>query len=71
MSLDFLLLDEAFDGLSTASKQRMETVLDELAKLHQIVIISHEESMKHHSGHVISITKDPVSRCSTVAEYTR
>jgi len=71
MNLNFLLLDEAFDGLSAASKSRMITVLDELSLTQQLLVISHDTALKDRPGHIISITKDPMISQSTIQEFQR
>lgn len=71
MNLGFLILDEAMDGLSTASKQNILAVIDNLSKEYQIISISHDALVKARPGHIINITKDTLTELSTVAISTR
>lgn len=67
MNLGFLILDEAMDGLSTASKQNILGVIDNLSKEYQIISISHDELVKARPGHIINIFKDVLTETSTVS----
>lgn len=71
MNLGFLILDEAMDGLSVASKQNILGVIDDLAKEYQIISISHDAMVKSRPGNIIKITKDIVTELSTVTILTR
>ena len=71
MNLDFLILDEATDGLSIASKTQLLSVINELANNHQIIAISHDELVKSTlTGNVITVTKDEATSRSTVECHT-
>lgn len=67
MNLDFLILDEAMDGLSVASKTQLLNVIKELSNDHQLVLISHDELVKSTLlGNIITVTKDEATSRSTV-----
>jgi DNA repair exonuclease SbcCD ATPase subunit len=71
MNLDFLILDEATDGLSIASKTQLLSVINELANNHQIIAISHDELIKKSlSGNLITVIKDDATSRSTVECHT-
>jgi ABC-type transport system involved in cytochrome bd biosynthesis fused ATPase/permease subunit len=71
MNLDFLILDEATDGLSIASKTQLLSVINELANNHQIIAISHDELIKKSlSGNLITVIKDESTSRSTVECHT-
>lgn len=71
LSLGFLVLDEALDGLSTSSKQAVLKVIDSLSEEYQILMISHDPLIKQRPGYVIRITKDPTTERSTVSMHTQ
>lgn len=71
MNLGFLVLDEAMDGLSVASKQNILAVIDDLAKEYQVISISHDPLVKARPGNIIKITKDIVTDLSTVTISSR
>lgn len=59
MNLNFILLDEAMDGLSQTSKTQLLKVIKELALDHQVVIISHDPEVKSFlTGNLITVIKD-------------
>ena len=59
MNLDFLILDEAMDGLSIASKTQLLSVIKELSSDHQVLLISHDELVKSTlTGNLITVIKD-------------
>ena len=69
MNLDFLILDESSDGLSYASKQQLLSVLKELSSDHQMIIISHDDIIKHAlTGNVITVIKDEAISRSTIEQ---
>jgi DNA repair exonuclease SbcCD ATPase subunit len=69
MNLDFLILDEATDGLSIASKTQLLSVIKELANNHQIIAISHDELIKKSlSGNLITVIKDDATSRSTIEQ---
>lgn len=71
LSLGFLVLDEALDGLSVSSKQAVLKVIDSLSEEYQILMISHDPLIKQRPGYVIKITKDPTTETSTVSTHTQ
>lgn len=71
MSLGFLVLDEALDGLSASSKQAVLKVIDSLSEEYQILMISHDALIQQRPGYVIKITKDTTTELSTVVTHTR
>ena len=58
LSLSFIVLDEALDGLSASSKAAVLKVIDALALDNQVLMISHDPEIKNRQGHVIQITRD-------------
>lgn len=67
MNLDFLILDEAMDGLSVASKTQLLSIIKELSSDHQVILISHDELVKSTlTGNIITVTKDEDTSRSTV-----
>lgn len=67
MNLGFLILDEATDGLSVASKLQLLDVIKELAKDQQVITISHDDLVKSTLiGNVITVTKDEATSRSTI-----
>ena len=71
MNLDFLILDEATDGLSVASKIQLLAVIKELAKEQQVITISHDDLVKSTlTGNVITVTKDEATSRSTIECHT-
>ncbi len=71
MNLEFLVLDEALDGLSESSKVAVLKVIDALSEEYQILMISHDDLMKKKEGYVIQIIKDAATNISTVSTNTR
>jgi len=71
LSLDFLILDEALDGLSQASKQAVLNVIDSLSLDYQVLMISHDDLIKNRPGYVIQVMKDASTERSTISTYTR
>ena len=71
MNLEFLILDEALDGLSTTSKTNVLRIISDLSKDYQVIMISHDEMIKKHPGHIIKVIKDPTTSTSTVEIHTR
>lgn len=71
LTLDFLILDEALDGLSVSSKQAVLKVIDSLSSDYQVVMISHDSLIKQRSGYVIEITKDVSTATSKIKTLTR
>lgn len=71
LSLGFLVLDEALDGLSMSSKQAVLKVIDSLSEEYQILMISHDPLIKQRPGYVIRITKDPTTDTSTISTHTQ
>ena len=71
MNLDFLVLDEALDGLSTTSKANVLSIISNLSRDYQVLMISHDEMIKQHSGHIIRVVKDPTTNLSTVETFAR
>ena len=66
LTLHFLVLDEALDGLSDASKAAVLKVIDSLALEYQIVMISHDPLIKKRSGKLIQVVKDDTTQRSTI-----
>ena len=67
MNLDFLILDEATDGLSVASKVQLLSIIKELSLDHQIIAISHDALVKATlTGNVITVIKDESTSRSTI-----
>lgn len=71
MNLEFLILDEALDGLSNTSKTNVLKIVSDLSSDYQVLMISHDNLIKSHAGHVIRVIKDPSVGTSTVETYTR
>jgi DNA repair exonuclease SbcCD ATPase subunit len=71
MNLEFLILDEALDGLSTTSKTNVLKIISDLSKDYQVIMISHDEMIKRHPGHIIKVIKDPSTNTSTIEIYQR
>ena len=71
MNLDFLILDEALDGLSEASKVQLVNVINKLSKDHQTIIISHDQLVKKSlTGNLITVLKDDATGRSTIEQST-
>jgi DNA repair exonuclease SbcCD ATPase subunit len=71
MNLDFLILDEAMDGLSIASKVQLLSIIKDLSTDHQVVLISHDDLVKSTlTGNIITVTKDESTSRSTVECHT-
>ena len=69
MNLDYLVLDEASDGLSTASKIQLLKVIKELALEQQVIIISHDPEIKSAlTGNLITVIKDESTGRSTICQ---
>lgn len=69
MNLEFLILDEATDGLSVASKSQLLAVVKELADTNQVIAISHDEQVKKSlSGNLITVIKDDATSRSTIEQ---
>ena len=69
MNLEFLILDEATDGLSISSKAQLLSVIKELADTNQIIAISHDEQVKKSlSGNLITVIKDDSISRSTIEQ---
>ncbi|MCI4435291.1 MAG: AAA family ATPase [Ignisphaera sp.] len=66
LSLHFLVLDEALDGLSDASKQAVLKVIDSLSLEYQILMISHDPLIKQRAGKLIQVVKDDTTQRSTI-----
>lgn len=58
LTLQFLCLDEALDGLSASSKASVLKVIDTLSTEYQILMISHDPLIKQRAGKRIQIIKD-------------
>lgn len=71
MNLEFLILDEALDGLSITSKVNVLRIISDLSKDYQILMISHDDMIKRHPGHIIKVIKDPTTNTSTVEMSVR
>ena len=71
MNLEFLILDEALDGLSTTSKANVLKIISDLSKDYQVIMISHDDMIKRHPGHIIKVIKDPSTNISVVETYQR
>jgi len=69
MNLDFLILDEATDGLSVASKIQLLSVIKELATDQQVITISHDDLVKSTlTGNVITVIKDEATSRSIIEQ---
>lgn len=69
MNLDFLILDEATDGLSVASKVQLLAVIKELAVDQQVITISHDDLVKSTLiGNVITVIKDEATSRSIIEQ---
>ncbi len=69
MNLNFLILDEAMDGLSIASKEQLISVVKLLSYDQQILIISHDKIVKDSlSGNIITVVKDESLGTSTITQ---
>ena len=66
-NMSILILDEALDGLSEASKLAVLKVVDSLAKEYQILLISHDELVKTKPGYAIQVIKDGATETSTIS----
>ena len=66
LTLHFLVLDEALDGLSDASKQAVLKVIDSLSLEYQILMISHDPLIKRRAGKLIQVVKDDTTQRSTI-----
>lgn len=71
LSLGFLILDEALDGLSIASKMAVLKVIDSLSAEYQVLMISHDPLIKNRPGHIIQVIKDDSTNKSTVTTHTQ
>lgn len=71
MNLEFLILDEALDGLSTTSKTTVLHIISDLSQDYQILMISHDDMIKRHPGHIIKVIKDSTTNLSTIETYQR
>lgn len=71
MNLEFLILDEALDGLSETSKHNVLSVIVELSKEYQVIMISHDDLIKKTSGNIIRVIKDDATKTSTIEQYVR
>ena len=71
MNLEFLILDEALDGLSESSKLAVLKVINALSTEYQILMISHDDLMKKKEGYVIQIVKDSTTNISTISTHIR
>ena len=69
LNLNFLVLDEATDGLSQASKVQLLSVIKELAKEQQVITISHDDLVKSTlTGNVITVIKDETTNRSIIEQ---
>ncbi len=69
MNLDFLILDEATDGLSVASKIQLLSVIKELATDQQVITISHDDLVKSTlTGNIITVIKDEATSRSIIEQ---
>lgn len=69
MNLDFIILDEALDGLSITSKTQLLSVIKELSYDQQVIIISHDKLVKQSflgNSNNITIIKDESLSRSTI-----
>lgn len=66
LTLQFLILDEALDGLSASSKTAVMKVIDSLSTEYQIVMISHDAMIQQMKGHQIKVIKDDTTQRSTI-----
>lgn len=71
MNLEFLILDEALDGLSETSKHNVLSIIGELSKEYQVIMISHDDMIKKTSGNIIRVIKDDATKTSTIEQYVR
>ena len=71
LDLNFLVLDEALDGLSVSSKRAVLKVIDSLSADYQVLMISHDELIKNRPGYIIQVTRDDTTSRSTIKTYTR
>ena len=71
LNLNFIVLDEACDGLSPTSRVNVLNLIDSLSELNQIVMISHDDIMKNRPGNVILVTKDITTNISTISQSQR
>jgi ABC-type branched-subunit amino acid transport system ATPase component len=65
--MSVLVLDEALDGLSEASKLAVLKVVDSLSHEYQIILISHDELVKTKPGYAIQVIKDGATETSTIS----
>jgi predicted ATPase len=66
-NMSVLVLDEALDGLSEASKLAVLKVVDSLSHEYQIILISHDELVKTKPGYAIQVIKDGATETSTIS----
>lgn len=66
LSLGFLLLDEMLDGLSETSKTNVLKVIDSISTEYQLLVISHDPSIKQRAGKLIQVIKDSSTNRSTI-----